>query len=106
MNKIEDTWEEERETVLRILVEMHNMEGNCMICHLKKAVISCNDCLKPHLCELCDLTVHENAPLHNRTSYAKYIQPIPPTKVLNSCYELVPASMCLIFIVLLNITTQ
>lgn len=94
MNKIEDAWEEERETLNKILSERHHIEGNCMICHSKKSVISCHDCLQPHLCELCDSIVHENASLHNRTSHAEYIQPIPPTQILNSCYELVPVGKC------------
>ena len=82
-----------RDKINEIMTSKHKLDGNCMICHSKKAVISCNDCRKQHLCEVCDPCIHEDAPLHNRISYAKFIQPIPPTNLLNNCYEIISAGM-------------
>lgn len=99
MEKVECAWEEERGPLMEFVVSMelvvskHNLDADCMICFSKKAVISCKDCKKQQLCEVCDQSVHIDDPLHNRKSYANCIQPIAPTEVLNESYEIIPADI-------------
>ncbi|XP_023816114.1 uncharacterized protein LOC111948256 isoform X1 [Oryzias latipes] len=55
--------------------------GQCHHCRSQVAVIVCHDCLpRPLYCASCDLAVHDNRVLHNRSATVEgFYRPLPPT---------------------------
>lgn len=80
----DEKWRKARPQLLEGMLEGGNPpKGLCQQCNIEHAVISCADCLpKQIFCEKCDITVHQQYCLHNRsTLLGSSCHPLPPTKI-------------------------
>ncbi|KAK0148848.1 hypothetical protein N1851_010702 [Merluccius polli] len=79
-----ERWRNARPQLLEAMLEAGRVpKGFCQLCHVKEAVISCTDCLPKHmLCSQCDITVHRQYSLHNRSSVVgSSHRALPPTVI-------------------------
>ncbi|CAL8254868.1 unnamed protein product [Arctogadus glacialis] len=79
-----ERWRNARPQLLEAMLEAGRVpKGFCQLCHVKEAVISCTDCLPKHmLCSQCDITVHRQYSLHNRSSVVgSSHRALPPTDI-------------------------
>ncbi|XP_066911104.1 uncharacterized protein, partial [Clytia hemisphaerica] len=81
MEHLEQAWADEKENVLESLKSSIALQ-DCDLCQTH-AVLSCHECCL-ELCHKCDIEIHKNKPLHNRTLFLDGLAtPIPPNEVLN-----------------------
>ncbi|XP_056441143.1 uncharacterized protein LOC130378391 isoform X2 [Gadus chalcogrammus] len=79
-----ERWRNARPQLLEAMLEAGRVpKGFCQLCNVKEAVISCTDCLPKHmLCSQCDITVHRQYSLHNRSSVVgSSHRALPPTDI-------------------------
>ncbi|CAL8330649.1 unnamed protein product [Gadus morhua 'NCC'] len=79
-----ERWRNARPQLLEAMLEAGRVpKGFCQLCHVKEAVISCTDCLQKHmLCSQCDITLHRQYSLHNRSSVVgSSHRALPPTDI-------------------------
>ena len=73
MMHLEDSWAAKRGEIFSCIVSQHRpIDGPCMQCRNKAAVISCADCASwaSYLCPTCDYSFHKTEPFHRRSTSA------------------------------------